>query len=98
MPALRQVAPIIFKELLEAAEWSVYSEDKWNWSMVDAGGTLSVEVPKKGRFVSFQVMEHVLAQAEILPGDYFRYLSIVQEARRQRGASEDGFEDQPRIQ
>lgn len=90
MPALRQVAPIIFKALLEAAEWSVYSEDKWNWSMVDAGGTLSVELPKKGRFVSFQVMEHVLAHAEILPGDYF--------PRRQRGGSEDGFEDQPRIQ
>jgi hypothetical protein len=66
--------------------------------MVDSGRVLSVEIPKKGRFVSFQVMEHVLAQAEILPGDYFRYLSIVQEARRQRGVSEDGFENQPSIQ
>ncbi len=97
MPALKQIRPVFPKEILEAAEWTVYADDKWNWSLVNQAGD-SVEVPKRGRFISFQVMEHVLAQAELLPGDYFRCLAIVQEARRLRGVSEDGFEDQPRIQ
>ncbi len=96
MPALRQVAPIILKEILEAAEWTVYTEDKWNWCMVDNEGE-SVELPKYGRFVSFQVMESVLSRAQLLPGDYFRLLGIVQEARRVRGVSVDGIEDQPRV-
>lgn len=65
--------------------------------MVNAAGDLSVEIPKRGRFVAFQVMEHVLSQAEMLPGDYFRCLGIVKEARRLRGASVDGIEDQPRV-
>jgi hypothetical protein len=98
MPAIKQVAPIILKEVMEAAEWAVYTDDKWNWSMVNATGDLSVEIPKRGRFVSFQVMEHVLSQAEMLPGDYFRYLGIVEEARRVRGVPIDGSEDQPRVQ
>ena len=97
MPALRQIRPIILKELLEAAEWSIYSEDKLNWSLVNGAGE-SVEVPKRGRFVSTQVMEHILSQAELLPGDYFSLLALVQEARRLRGVSEDGIESQPRGQ
>ena len=57
MPALKKVAPIILKEILEAAEWSVYAEDKYNWSLVNQS-KVSVEIPKKGRLVSFQVMEN----------------------------------------
>jgi hypothetical protein len=97
MPALKQIAPVILKEVLEAAEWTVYTEDKWNWCMVDDEGE-SVEIPKHGRFVSFQVMEHVLSRAELLPGDYFRCLAIVEEARRLRGLPTDGSEKQARVQ
>jgi len=94
VPALKQVTPVILKEIFEAADWSVYSESKWNWSMVNTEG-ISVEIPKRGRFVSFQAMENALAQAEMLPGDYFRYLGIVQEARRLEGQSVDGFDERP---
>jgi len=59
---------------------------------------ISAEIPKKGRFVTFQVMEHVLSQADMPPGDYFRFLDIVQEARRLNGLSIDGFEERPTIQ
>ena|ERR1700682_5615238 len=97
MPALRKVAPVILKEILEAAEWAVYSEDKWNWSLVNASG-VSVEIPRLVKLVSFQVMENALAQAELLPGDYFRLLAIVEEARRLRGLPVDGTENQPRVQ
>jgi hypothetical protein len=96
MPALKQVAPVILKEILEAAEWTLYTEDKWNWCMVDADGE-SVEIPKYGRFVSFQVMESVLSRAELLPGDYFRLLAVVEEARRLRGQPIDGSELRPRV-
>ena len=97
MPAIRKVAPVILKEILEAAEWTVYSETKHNWSLVNANGT-SVEIPKRGRLVSFQVMENALAQAELLPGDYFRFLGIVEEARTLKGLPVDGTETQPRVQ
>jgi hypothetical protein len=96
MPALRQVAPVILKEVLEVAEWKVYNEDKHNWSLVNHNG-ISVEIPKRGRFVSFQIMEHVLSEADMPPGDYFKYLDIVQEARRLKNMSIDGFDEQPRI-
>jgi hypothetical protein len=96
MPALKKVAPVILKEILEAAEWAIYSEDRWNWSLVNSEG-LSVEIPKRGRLVSFQVMENALAQADLRPGDYFRLLGIVEEARQIRGLPPDGTEAHPRI-
>ncbi|HUA18379.1 MAG TPA: hypothetical protein VMU80_20670 [Bryobacteraceae bacterium] len=96
MPALKKVTPVILKEIMEAADWAVYTEDRWNWSLVNADG-VSVEIPKRGRLVSFQVMENALAQAELLPGDYFRLLAIVEEARRLRGLPPDGTEAHPRI-
>lgn len=93
MPAIKQVAPIIFKEILEATmEWKMYSEDKLNWSMVNKTG-VSIEIPKRGRRVSFQVMENALAVADMPPGEYFRCLSIVEEGRQQRGLPIDGIDD-----
>jgi hypothetical protein len=92
MPALRKVAPIILKEILEAAEWSVYAEDRLN-----SGSGISVEIPKRGRLVSFQVMENALSQADLPPGEYFRLLAIVEEARRLSGLPIDGIETQPRV-
>jgi len=89
MPALKKVTPVILKEVLEAADWALYTEDKWNWCLVKDGE--SVQIPKKGRLVSFQVMENALGQAEMAWGDYFRYLAIVQEARRLRGLPIDGI-------
>lgn len=96
MPPLRLIAPIILKEILEAADWKVYKQDKSNWSLVDSRG-ISVEIPKRGRFVSFQVMENALAQAEITPGDYFRHLRTVTENRRAKGLPEDGIDERPGI-
>lgn len=95
MPALRQVAPIILKEVLEAAEWQLYGEDRLNWSLVDQSG-VSIEIPKKGKLVSFQVMEHALSQANLPWGDYFRLLGIVEEARKLRGLPTDGSESYSR--
>lgn len=97
MPALRKVAPVILKEILEATdEWSMYAEDRWNWSLVNSVG-VSVEIPKRGRLVSFEVMENALEQADITPGDYFRLLGIVEEARKLHGLPIDGSEVHPRI-
>jgi len=96
MPALKKVAPIILKEILEAGEWTVYNEDKLNWSLVNDAGE-SVEIPKVGRSVSFQVMENALAKAELAHGEYFRLLGIVEEARRLRNLPVDGSEKRPSI-
>jgi hypothetical protein len=89
MPALKKVAPVILKEVLEVADWTLYAEDKWNWCLVKEGD--SVQIPKKGRLVSFQVMENALRQAEMAWGDYFRCLAIVEEARRLKGLPVDGI-------
>jgi len=97
MPALRKVAPIILKEILEAAGWTVYNDDRWNWSLVNKDGQLSVEIPKIGRLVSFDVMENALSKAELAPGDYFRCLRIVEENRHMRGLPIDGSERLPKV-
>src|ERR1700735_1746256 len=86
MPALRKVAPVILKEIMEAAEWSVYTEDRWNWSLVNSEG-LSLEIPKCGRLVSFQVMDNALAQADLRPADYFRLLGDCRRGSTRTGSS-----------
>jgi len=96
MPALRKVAPVILKEILEAAGWSIYTESRLNWSLVNEQG-ISLEIPKKGRLVAFQLLENALSQAELAPGDYFRLLETVQSNRRLIGLPEDGSETHPRI-
>jgi len=96
LPAIKQVAPIIFKEILEVEDWKVYTDDKWNWSLVNKLG-VSLEIPKQGRRVSFQVMENALLVAEIPPGEYFRRLSIVEENRLQRGLPIDGIDETGKV-
>jgi len=91
MPAIKQVPPIILKEIFEAADWRVYTEDNKNWSLVNSSG-VSIELPKRGRFVSFQVAENAMALAEMTPGDYFRCLCLVEDDRRERGLPVDGSE------
>ena len=97
MPALKQIAPVILKEVLEAADWRVYNEDRLNWSMVNKSGQ-SVEIPKRGRLVSFDVMESAMSKADLLPGDYFRCLQIVEDARRSHCLPLDGSERLPKVQ
>lgn len=92
MPAIRQVAPIIFKEVFEAAEWKVYVEDGFTWSLVNPSG-ISIELPKLGRRVSFQVMENAMALAEMPPGEYFQCLAVVEESRRKRNLPIDGIDE-----
>ena len=81
---------------MECADWNVYTESLLNWSMVNDQG-ISVEIPKYGRFVSFQVMEDALKKAEMAPGDYFRHLESVEAKRRLLGLPEDGKETRPRV-
>ena len=64
--------------------------------MVNSFG-ISVEIPKRGRFVSFQVMENAMALAEMPPGEYFRRLAVVEESRRERGLPIDGIDEAGKV-
>jgi len=59
------------------AGWRIYNEDPLNWSLIRGIGTDSLEIPKKGKAVSFDVLYHCLSAAELPPGDYFELLATV---------------------
>src|SRR5713226_6812133 len=63
MPALVKVTPVQLKDILLQAGWRVHQEDPLNWSLVK--GNQSLELPKKGKLVSFEVMYHALTVAEL---------------------------------
>jgi len=68
MPALVKVTPGEFKAILLLDGWRIYQEDAHNWSLVK--GDESLEIPKRGRLITFAVMEHAFAVAEMPPGRY----------------------------
>lgn len=86
MPALAKCSPEELKNVLIEAGWRVYSSSVYNWSMVKEIGSDSIEIPKKGKLVSFEVLYHALEVAELAPGDYFSHLSTV---RAREGSRED---------
>jgi len=77
MPALAKCSPPELKDLLVLAGWRVYNEDQLNWSLIRGIGTDSLEIPKKGKAVSFEVLYHCLGVAELAPGEYFELLARV---------------------
>jgi hypothetical protein len=60
MPALAKCTPEELKDILLEAGWKVYNSDRFTWSLVRGIGSDSVEIPRKGRLVSFEVLYHVL--------------------------------------
>jgi hypothetical protein len=68
MPALVKVSPDHLRQILIEEGWRVHAQDPLNWSMVK--GELQLQIPKRGRMVSFEVMENALLVAEIPPGRY----------------------------
>lgn len=78
MPALAKCSPGTLKAILLEAGWKVYNESPLVWSLVRGIGGDSLEIPKRGRLVSFQVLEHCLEVAELAPGDYFDLMHRVE--------------------
>ena len=68
MPALVKVTPEEFKAILLLDGWRIYQEDAYNWSLVK--GDESLEIPKRGKLITFAVMEHAFSVAEMPPGRY----------------------------
>ena len=81
MPALVKCGPTELKDILVKAEWRVYNDDLYNWSLVKGIGSESIEVPKKGKLVSFAVLYNALEIAGLAPGEYFELLQEVRSAR-----------------
>jgi hypothetical protein len=77
MPALIKPSPIQLRKILESDGWNVYQEDEYTWSMVKAGVESSLEIPKRGRVVTFEVFEHALEIAELPPGKYLELRALV---------------------
>lgn len=77
MPALLKCAPADLKAILLECGWRVYNDDQYNWSMVKGIGSASIELPKKGKLVSFDVLYSALGKADIAPGEYFELLQKV---------------------
>lgn len=77
MPALAKCSPEELKNILLLAGWKVYNEDQYNWSLVKGIGSESLEIPKKGKLVSFEVLYHCLGAGELAPGDYFEFLQQI---------------------
>jgi hypothetical protein len=79
MPALAKCSPSELKGILIEAGWRVYTKDQYNWSLVRGIGTESIEIPRKGKTVSFTVLYQALEKAELGPGDYFEHLATVRD-------------------
>jgi hypothetical protein len=78
MPALAKCSPTTLKNILLEAGWRLYNEGAFAWSLVRGIGSDSLEIPRKGRHVSFEVLEHCLEVAELAPGDYFDLMHRVE--------------------
>ena len=69
MPALIKPTPQQLRDILVLDGWRLYQEDEYNWSLVKANEPL--EVPKRGKNVTFEVLYHCLEVADMSPGRYF---------------------------
>jgi hypothetical protein len=78
MPALAKCSPETLKSILLEAGWKLYNDGTLNWSLVRGIGGDSLEIPKKGKLVSFEVLYHCLEVAQLAPGDYFDLINRVE--------------------
>ncbi len=93
MPALKKVAPVILKEILEAAEWALLR--RWPNELVFGEERRICGDSEAGPIGLISGDGECTDAGRIGSGDYFRLLAIVEEARRLRDLPPDGSEVRP---
>ena len=78
MPALAPIPPDNFKAILEKDGFTVDLETEYNWTLSrDDSPPIIVVLPKKGEFVSVEIMMSTLDKIKMNPGTFFDLLSQV---------------------
>lgn len=79
MPALSPVPPEILKNILSRLGFRVIDEDEAIWLMAKEQRDRPIPLPRDGDLVAVEVMEDVLARANMNDGLFLTLLKEVQE-------------------